>query len=234
MFGAVVPRSDHRHGNVAAMASLILMGDPRVAEVPAEDCGEKLVDSRELSLATDPDENPQNPLYFLLRASVAERLLKAEEQLPTGIRLLLVEGYRPYEQQAFYFNRRKQRLMDAEPELSESGAHMAASEFVSPPDIAPHVSGAAVDLTLIDAQRMRLDMGTAIDARPEDCDQACYFAAKNISQEARQNRHVLASAMHAAGFVNYPTEWWHWSYGDRYWALLTGRSQAIYGAARVS
>ena len=26
----------------------------------------------------------------------------------------------------------------------------------------------------------------------------------------------------AAGLVNYPTEWWHWSYGDRYWALATG------------
>jgi hypothetical protein len=24
--------------------------------------------------------------------------------------------------------------------------------------------------------------------------------------------------MQAHGFVNYPTEWWHFSYGDRYWA----------------
>ncbi|ABX41733.1 hypothetical protein Cphy_1358 [Lachnoclostridium phytofermentans ISDg] len=22
------------------------------------------------------------------------------------------------------------------------------------------------------------------------------------------------------GFVNYPTEWWHWSYGGCYWAFL--------------
>jgi len=216
------------------MASLILMGDTRVADVPAVDCGEGLVDSRALSLATDPDENPQNPLYFLLRASVAERLLMAEEQLPAGVRLLLVEGYRPYEQQASYFNRRKQRLMDADPGLSDSAAHVAASEFVSPPDIAPHVSGAAVDLTLIDARSTRLEMGTVIDARPEDCDRACYFAARNISPEARQNRELLAAAMHAAGFVNYPTEWWHWSYGDRYWALLTGSPHAVYGATRVT
>ncbi len=40
--------------------------------------------------------------------------------------------------------------------------------------------------------------------------------------------------MHAAGFVNYPTEWWHWSYGDRYWALLTGSPHAVYGATRVT
>jgi zinc D-Ala-D-Ala dipeptidase len=29
--------------------------------------------------------------------------------------------------------------------------------------------------------------------------------------------------------VNYPTEWWHWSYGDSYWALTTGAPAAIYG-----
>ena len=29
--------------------------------------------------------------------------------------------------------------------------------------------------------------------------------------------------------MNYPTEWWHWSYGDRYWALVTGAPAAHYG-----
>jgi hypothetical protein len=44
------------------------------------------------------------------------------------------------------------------------------------------------------------------------------------------------SASWSAGLVNYPTEWWHWSYGDRYWALLTGADHAIYGpvAAEVA
>ena len=34
--------------------------------------------------------------------------------------------------------------------------------------------------------------------------------------------------MTGAGFVNYPTEWWHWSYGDRYWALQSGQRVARY------
>ena len=29
--------------------------------------------------------------------------------------------------------------------------------------------------------------------------------------------------------MNYVTEWWHWSYGDRYWALMTGADAALYG-----
>jgi hypothetical protein len=37
----------------------------------------------------------------------------------------------------------------------------------------------------------------------------------------------------AAGrLVNYPTEWWHWFYGDRYWAMSTGGSHARYGPNR--
>jgi zinc D-Ala-D-Ala dipeptidase len=46
---------------------------------------------------------------------------------------------------------------------------------------------------------------------------------------ARRNRGLLAAAMDHAGFVNYPAEWWHWSYGDRYWAFQTSRETALYG-----
>jgi D-alanyl-D-alanine dipeptidase len=47
--------------------------------------------------------------------------------------------------------------------------------------------------------------------------------------EARHNREILCDALTRAGFVNYPTEWWHWSYGDRYWAFVTGAPVAPYG-----
>ena len=37
------------------------------------------------------------------------------------------------------------------------------------------------------------------------------------------------------GLVNYPTEWWHYSYGDRYWALATGAAcRAVRPGGRVS
>jgi len=106
---------------------------------------------------------------------------------------------------------------------------MAASQFVSPPEVAPHVSGAAIDLTLADGDGEEVDMGTPIDTSPQDSQGACYFAAANISPAARQHRTILATALTCAGLVNYPTEWWHWPYGDRYWALTTGREHAIFG-----
>jgi zinc D-Ala-D-Ala dipeptidase len=54
--------------------------------------------------------------------------------------------------------------------------------------------------------------------------------AAPVTEGARRHRDILASAMDTAGFVNYPAEWWHWSYGDRYWAFQTGRSTALYGS----
>ena len=74
--------------------------------------------------------------------------------------------------------------------------------------------------------------GTEVDATPEQSDGACFFNAE-VDAEARRNRTVLADALSGAGLVNYPTEWWHWSYGDRYWALLTGADHALYGPVEV-
>jgi D-alanyl-D-alanine dipeptidase len=104
---------------------------------------------------------------------------------------------------------------------------------VSPVAVAPHVAGAAVDLTLVDRRGRELDLGTPIDATPEQSEGRCYFDAADISPEARHHRQVLARALRTAGLVNYPTEWWHWSFGDRYWALLTGSRAALYGPVEL-
>jgi D-alanyl-D-alanine dipeptidase len=98
---------------------------------------------------------------------------------------------------------------------------------------APHSTGGAVDLTLSTEDGVELDMGTPVDATPEVSANACFTAARGISELARENRCILALALDLAGLVNYPTEWWHWSYGDRYWALLTGADHAVYGPVEV-
>jgi D-alanyl-D-alanine dipeptidase len=72
-----------------------------------------------------------------------------------------------------------------------------------------------------------------MNANPEDNAGACYTHADNIGAEARAHREILGKALSGAGLVNYPTEWWHWSYGDRYWALTTGAPAALYGPAEL-
>jgi D-alanyl-D-alanine dipeptidase len=78
---------------------------------------------------------------------------------------------------------------------------------VSPPEIAPHCVGAAVDVTLIDHQGRELDMGTRVNASPEESSGACYTEAPNLSARARTNRATLGSALSTAGLIDYGTQW---------------------------
>ena len=53
--------------------------------------------------------------------------------------------------------------------------------------------------------------------------------AHPVGGDARRYREILGQAMDAAGFINYPQEWWHWSHGDRYWAFQTSAEATLYG-----
>ncbi|MFD9791947.1 M15 family metallopeptidase [Streptomyces sp. NPDC059070] len=217
------------------MSGIILMSDPQVAAVPVAECGERLVDVRAGGrLLVDPRKQDPADAFAWLREGVLERLLKAQALLPPGVRLLFVEGYRPPALQREYFEEYADELRALHPEWPADRIHSAASRYVSPPDIAPHSAGAAVDLTLADAEGRELDLGTRMNAGPEESGGACYTDAAGIGEEARANRRLLGGVLTAAGLVNYPTEWWHWSYGDRYWALLTGASAACYGPRELT
>jgi D-alanyl-D-alanine dipeptidase len=214
------------------MPEIILMNDPRVTNTPVRECGEPLVDLRELSFVrVDPRLADPAGAYALLREGVAWRLARAAKLLPAGLRLLVTEGYRPLDLQIRYFEEYAAELRAAHPDWSEAYLHTQTSRSLSPPEIGPHVAGAAVDLTLCTADGTELDLGTPVNASPEESDGACYTAAPNISGTACRNRRTLTAALTTAGLVNYPTEWWHWSYGDRYWAMATGASTALYGSA---
>ncbi|MET9386768.1 M15 family metallopeptidase [Streptomyces sp. NPDC002928] len=211
------------------MSEIILMSDARVAAVPVEECGELLVDVSGSLLVDDRKQKDSHGAQVHLRQGVLDRLLEAQALLPEGLRLLFVEGYRPPSLQRVYFEGYADQLRAEHPQWTAEQVRAAASRYVSPPEIAPHSAGAAVDLTLVDADGRELDLGTPMNASPEQSAGACYTGADNISDEARANREVLGKALSAAGLVNYPTEWWHWSYGDRYWALATGAPAALYG-----
>lgn len=205
------------------MTDIVLMGDTRVADIPVWEVDDDLVDVRAVNdLALDGLKEMPDGAYAHLRHGLVERLLFAQEQLPGEYRLLLIEGYRPYELQERYFTGYRQQLEELDTALGGAASFQLASRYVLPPEVAPHVSGAAIDLTLVDSSGQQIDMGTPINATPKDSAGACYFAADNISSDAHHHRHVLSMALRKAGLVNYPTEWWHWSFGERYSCLMYG------------
>ena len=210
------------------MADIVLMGDPRVAAIPVTPVDDPLVDFRGSFLVSSLKDDDNSTLSYL-RSELVTRLSGAQAHLPDGYDFLLVEGFRPFELQEHYFSSYRDELQSMDGQLSVEESFQLASRHVSPPQIAPHVSGAAIDLSMVVRDGTECDMGTAINATPEDSKGACYFAATNISTEARHHRAILARALNEVELINYPTEWWHWSYGDRYWAFATQQPSALYG-----
>jgi D-alanyl-D-alanine dipeptidase len=214
-------------------SSIVLVSDRRVAAIPLQDCGEDLVDVRAYSLKVDDRKRDEAGAYAQVRQGALARLLHAQSLLPTGVRLLFVEDFRPPTLQRRYFEEYSDELARAHPDWQAAELREAASRFVSPPEISPHSAGAAVDVTLIDHLGRELDMGTRVNASPEESDGACYTDAPGLSDRARTNRATLGRALSAAGLINYGTEWWHWSFGDRYWALQTKQPAALYGPVEL-
>jgi D-alanyl-D-alanine dipeptidase len=204
------------------MTSVVLISDERITRIPAIESGEALVDLDTRGIAAEGRQ--------YAREGLADRLAVAQTFLPTGIRLHVAEGLRPLESQREIYDGYLAEVKRLNPGIADQEAHTLASRFVSPIEVAPHVAGAAVDLTLV-GEHGPFDLGTPIDATPEQSDGACFFEATNISREARTNRSLLADVLASAGLVNYPTEWWHWSFGDRYWAYCEKQPNAIYGPA---
>jgi D-alanyl-D-alanine dipeptidase len=200
----------------------ILISDPRVVDIPLREIDEPVVDLLDLA----PDAVG---VARLVRRGVRDRLLAAARTLPDGIGLKVVEGSRASRDQQEIVDAYSARLRRDLPQASSDEIQRLTSRHVAPLRAAPHVAGAAVDLTLVDADGRDLWMGSALDATPEESAGACYTDADGLDSTARAHRSMLVTALEATGLVNYPTEWWHWSYGDRYWAHVTGADHALYG-----
>ncbi|MCW5936560.1 MAG: hypothetical protein KIT11_04555 [Fimbriimonadaceae bacterium] len=194
------------------------------------DNGEPLVDYTTLS----PRIRVSRPRFLYkrvtyLRQSVAEMLFRAAEALPPGYSLSVIEGWRPpYIQRRMYLSTWA-RFKARNPEWSDAQLRRVVNQFTAPihgrvPP--PHSTGAALDVVLSDKDGNEYD-----HSKPYELHDARSFAfeAPELSAESREYRTILAGALRAGGLTNYPSEWWHWSYGDQGWAYRTGAPHAIYG-----
>jgi D-alanyl-D-alanine dipeptidase len=208
-----------------------------VKNIPVFERGEKLVNlknySKNIIISLDPEIRKEEGLpedVCYVRKGVAKRLLKAQRLLPKGYRLKIYDGYRTLSTQRKLFVSHYKMLRKKHPNLDnriikEMTEKFIASAFKYP----PHATGGAVDVTIVGPDNKELDMGTNINETRKES----YTNSKKISKEARMNRRLLVRVMRKAGFVNYYAEWWHWSYGDRYWAAVSKKKRAIYGTLNI-
>lgn len=73
-------------GEAAPLESTVLMGDPRVTDIPASDNGENLVDIRDYGLRVSSFRADDAGDFAHVRTGLAVRLIRAAEALPRGTR----------------------------------------------------------------------------------------------------------------------------------------------------
>lgn len=219
---------------------------------------DELIDLRSLSiLGENYYHSCLNPPYHqsihgasernLVRRSIGTRLQEVNNNLKSyGLQLWVYDGWRPISVQNYFHDHwmpsriqsRQPHLEGAEllAEVEKYWAKGALDGQIDPASPPPHATGAAIDLTLIDANGHPLFMGSIFDDVTKLANTA-YFEAQDCSvsysyEEARGNRRMLYWIMRKYGFSNNPTEWWHFSYGDQMWAKILGKPEALFTAVR--
>jgi D-alanyl-D-alanine dipeptidase len=202
--------------------------------IPIQDAGEPLVNLSTYPFVCMSEYYKQGltktPDLFL-RKGVAKRLLQATERIGEYT-LAIFDAWRPREGQRALYQKFFDDFKTAHPEWDEERLHYETGFFVAQPDnpnrIPPHSTGGAVDLSLIDKNGTLLDMGTPFDFPGEES-KALYFEERGRDTQVRENRRLLRDAMLGAGFRVHPEEWWHFDFGNQFWALQYDMPHALYG-----
>ncbi|CAN5361295.1 M15 family metallopeptidase [soil metagenome] len=200
--------------------------------IPIVESDEPLIDFLEVC----PELRLDAPRFHYRRESYAReglvnRLCAANDRLlRKGYRLSILEGWRaPYIQRRM-FHAVEMQMRERFPHLPEPEFRAVVEQYSAPMDEEvppPHTTGGAVDLWLIDQKGQTMDLNSPFEWR----DPAGFaLDAPGLSVKARKHRTLLAEALIPEGVTNYPSEFWHWSYGDQGWAYRGDEKNAIYGA----
>lgn len=125
-----------------------------------------------------------------LRPAVAEKLSRAQAELErSGMGLKVYDCYRPHSVQRRFWELVPDERYVADPATGSN-----------------HNRGAAVDVTLVDAQGRELPMPTDFD----DFTDRAHHSNADVPDAVKANRERLLRTMVNNGFMPMPTEWWHY------------------------
>ena len=205
-------------------------------KVPIRECGEPLVDFMKVC----PGILLDRPRFHyrretLVRERVAEAINQAVAKLPKDYHLAVVEGWRPMHIQRRMYLGIWQRFKERHPDWSDVKMRRVVNRYTAPYDSPkvppPHSTGGAIDVILARADGSPYDHTTPYDR----FDPACYaMDAPGLSPDARHTRDILCEIFAGTVLTNYPSEYWHWSFGDQGWAYRGGHETAIYAPTEPS
>lgn len=136
---------------------------------------------------------PRDARCFLLKETAGKlsRVQTALEKRSLGLKVF--DGYRPLSVQKKMWAKFPKEGYVANPAKGSN-----------------HNRGAAVDLTLVDAQGNELPMPSGYDEFSEKA----HSDYSGGTAQARENRKILREAMEKEGFAGISTEWWHFDDKD--------------------
>ena len=195
------------------------------------DNGESLVDLRKycpgVLLDLDLDRKKIEKSAFA-RLGVAKKLNIAIRLLPPELTFKIADAWRPQYIQDKYFNWYTNFFARENPSWSKTKIIAKVKKFVHPSKgkyASGHLTGGALDLVLAyrkSGKRLPLKM-TSLTFQENSLSKQT-----KLSKSIIRNRNIMFKVLEEAGFVNYSKEYWHWSYGDIYWAEKTNNRRAIY------
>lgn len=170
---------------------------------------------------------------FIVRAVVANKLEQAQKLLPNNYKLIIGEVYRTHAKQKRMWHEVYDKIKSQYPDVSTEECTRKTEVWIANPYThgSGHQTGAAVDaalakLCVTTGQYQEVDMGTRMQEFNEKTVTNCPF----LTTEQDKHRKLLLECMSAVGLVNYPDEWWHFSYGDRLWASLSNQAVTLFAA----
>ncbi len=166
-----------------------------------------------------PGYDPSAKHLCLLMPKAAQALCEVQTHLnEQRLGLLVFDAYRPLRTVKYFTQWFHEPT--TETELQRKALHYPILQKTDLPklgyvaaDVSRHCYGFAVDLTLIQLHdHSELNMGAIFD----------YFdplshtnvTAKQIGEEALENRHYLSKVMQQFGFLPYEEEFWHFDYHE--------------------
>ena len=187
--------------------------------IKVKECGEPLVDIKKLCPDLVIARRIKKERRAFLRKTIVRMVCQAKSHLPRGMTFVIESAWRSQYLQ--------EKIFQA---FAKSFTIKEAEKYVAPfkgKYASGHMTGGAVDLRLWKNGR-KVPMKSSKLTYQEN---AKSFQPK-LPLYIQKNRQIMFDALQKAGLANYPEEYWHWSYGDIWWARRKKKKVAIYGIIR--
>ncbi len=165
---------------------------------------------------------------FRIRQSIYDMMKQAQKNLPENYTFMIYEAYRPLSRQIELWKIVAKKAEEEYPQATEKEIRDILETYVADPYNgigSGHQACCAIDVSLCDTKGKEYEMGTSC----QEFTPLTRTHVDGLSPEAQKNRTILLEALEGVGLINYPAEWWHFSYGDHYWAHLVGKTEAFFG-----